>query len=92
MNLGLAATQGGATGAGGLTRLTDLDLEARGSVDGLAVRGLIGRSGSLRVQGNFTVDRQLQLRGSLRSEVTSPRGTAGADIRLGGTVAAPTYN
>lgn len=91
MNLGLAATQGGATGAGGLTRLTDLDLEARGSADGLAVRGLVGRSGSLRVLGGFTVDRQLELRGALRSEVASPRGTAAADIRLGGTVAAPTY-
>jgi len=27
----------------------------------------------------------------LRSEVASPRGISGADIRLGGTVAAPTY-
>jgi len=91
MNLGLAATQGSASGAGGLTRLTDLELEARGSSDGLAVRGLIGRSGSLRVHGSFTVDRQLELRGALRSEVASPRGTAAADIRLGGTIAAPTY-
>ena len=92
MNLGLAATQGSATGAGGLTRLTDLELVATGTADGLAVRNLVGRSGSLRVQGAFTVDRQLQLRGSLRSEVASPRGTAAVDIRLGGTVGAPTYD
>jgi hypothetical protein len=91
MNLGLAATQGSATGAGGVTRLTDLDLVATGTAEGLAVRGLVGRSGSLRVQGGFTVDRQLQLRGSLRSEVASPRGTAAADIRLGGTVSAPSF-
>jgi hypothetical protein len=91
MNLGLAATQGGAVGAGGVTRLTDLDLSATGSADGLTVRDLVGRAGSLRVHGGFAVDRQLQLRGSIRSEVASPRGIAGADIRLGGTVGAPTY-
>jgi hypothetical protein len=43
------------------------------------------------VHGGFAVDRQLQLRGSIRSEVASPRGIAGADIRLGGTIGAPTY-
>lgn len=91
MNLGLAATQGGATGAGGVTRLTDLELDALGSSGGLAVRGIAGRAGGLRVHGAFTVDPALQLRGSLRSEVASPRGVAGTDIRLGGTIAAPTY-
>jgi hypothetical protein len=91
MNLGLAATQGGASGTGGMTRLTDLDLEANCSADGLAVRNLAGRAGSLRVRGGFTVDRQLQLRGAIRAEVASPRGTPGTDVRLGGTVAAPTF-
>ncbi len=91
MNLGLAATQGVASGTGGVTRLTDLDLETLGSADGLAVRRLAGRAGSLRVQGGFTVDRKLQLRGLVRAEVTSPRGVAGTDMRLGGTVAAPSY-
>ncbi len=91
MNFGLAATQGGAVGAGGLTRLSDLDLEAIVSAEGVAARRLLGRSGGLRVVGGFTVDRQLQLRGSVRSEVASPRGTAGADISLGGTVTAPTF-
>ncbi len=91
MNLGLAATQGSAIGAGGMTRLTDLDLVATGSADGLVVRNLAGRAGSLRVRGGFSVDRQLQLRGAIRSEVASPRGVAGVDIRLGGTVSAPTY-
>jgi len=91
MNLGLAATQGSASGAGGATRLTDLDLEMSGSADGLSVRNLAGRAGGLRVQGGFTVDRKLQLRGSIRSEVTSPRGVAGVDVRLGGTVGAPIY-
>ena len=91
VNLGLAATQGGAPGAGGTTRLTDLELEALGSLDGLAISGIAGRAGSLRVHGGFTVDRELRLRGSLRSEVASPRGVSGAEVRLGGTVAAPTY-
>lgn len=91
LNLGLAATQGSPTGAGGMTRLTDLELEAHGSSGGLAVRGIAGRAGGLRVHGAFTVDPRLQLRGSLRSEVASPRGVIGTDIRLGGTIAAPTY-
>jgi hypothetical protein len=91
INLGLVATQGSAGAAGGMTRLTDLDLEMVGSADGLEVRNLAGRAGSLRVRGGFAVDRKLQLRGSMRSEVSSPRGVAGADVRLGGTVAAPTY-
>lgn len=91
MNLGLAATQGGASGAGGLTRLTDLDLEVNGSADGLVVRNLVGRAGGLRVVGGFTVDRQLQLHGAIRSEVASPRGVAAADLRIGGTVSVPTF-
>ena len=91
MNFGLAATQGSAAGAGGTTRLTDLDLEASASADGLVVRGLSGRAGSLQVTGGFTVDRSLQLRGAVRAEVASPRGVARADLRLSGTVAAPAY-
>ncbi len=91
INLGLAATQGAAGGSGGTTRLTDLEFEASGSTDGLAVRNLIGRAGGLRVQGGFTVDRKQQVRGSIRAEVASPRGATGADVGLGGTVAAPTY-
>ena len=91
VNLGLAATLGGASGAGGVTRLTEFDLEIVGSADGLAARNLVGRAGGLRVKGGFTVDRKLQLRGLIRSEVASPRGTAAADIRLGGTVSEPTY-
>lgn len=91
MNLGVAATQGSASGAGGITRLTDLDLVVTGSTAGLAVRSLSGRAGGLRVQGGFTVDRQLQLRGAVRSEVASPRGVAGADIQLGGTIGKPEF-
>lgn len=91
INLGIAATQGSVVGAGGMTRLSDLDFVASGSTDGLAVRNLVGRAGGLRVLGGFTVDRQLQLRGSIRSEVASPRGAAGVEMRLGGTVGAPAY-
>ena len=91
MNLGLAATQGGAAGAGGITRLSDLEFDVTGSTDGLVVRSIAGRAGNLRVHGGLTVDRNLQLRGLVRPEVTSPRGVAGVDIRIGGTVAAPNY-
>lgn len=91
LNLGLAATQGRAEGAGGTTQLTDLDFDLVASRDGLAVRNIAGRAGSLRVYGAFGVDRQLGLSGSLRPEVSSPRGVAGANVGLGGTATAPTY-
>lgn len=91
INLGLAATQGSAAGTGGMTRLTELDLDLVGSADGLTVRSLVGRAGGLRVRGGLAVDRNLQLRGSLRSEVASPRGIAAADVRIAGTVGAPVY-
>jgi hypothetical protein len=91
LNLGLAATQGGIAGAGGSTRFTDLDFELVASGGGLAIRNVVGRAGGLRVFGGFDVDRGLQLSGSLRPEVASPRGVTGAQIRLGGTAAAPTY-
>ncbi len=91
LNLGLAATQGGIDGAGGSTRFTDLDFELVASGGGLAIRNVVGRAGGLRVFGGFDVDRGLQLSGSLRPEVASPRGVTGAQIRLGGTAAAPTY-
>lgn len=92
LNLGLAATQGDLTGARGATRFSDLDLELVASSGGLAVRNLVGKAGSLRVYGGFSVDRSLQLRGSLRSDVSSPRGVASSDIRLGGTAIAPEFS
>jgi hypothetical protein len=91
LNLGLAATQGGASAAGGTTRFADLEFDVSASGDGLVVRNVAGRAGNLRVHGGFDVDRKLQLNGSLRPEVTSPRGVVGTQVRLGGTIAAPTY-
>jgi hypothetical protein len=91
LNLGLAATHGNPGTAGGVTRLTDLDFEVVASHDGVAVRSLAGKAGSLRVSGSFSVGVNSHLNGSLRPEVASPRGVASAQIQLGGTIAAPTY-
>ncbi len=91
VNLGLAATQGDLGGSGGATRLTDLDFELFGSRDGLAIRGISGKAGGLRVSGALNVDRQLELSGSVRSEVASPRGVASAQVRIGGLASAPKY-
>ena len=91
LNLGLVASQGKAEGAGGTTRLTDLGCDVVVSRDGLTVRNVAGRAGGLRVYGGFQVDRKMQISGSLRPEVASPRGVIGADVRLGGTAAAPTF-
>lgn len=91
VNLGLAATQGDLGGAGGVTRFTDLDLEVLASSAGLTIRNISGRAGSFRAYGGFTVDRDQALNGSLRTEVSSPRGVAGTQVRLGGKATAPTY-
>jgi len=91
LNLGLVAAQGKAEGAGGTTRFTDLECDVVVSRDGLTVRNVAGRAGGLRVYGGFQVDRKMQISGSLRPEVASPRGVVGADVRLGGSAAAPTY-
>ena len=92
LNLGLAATHGDISGAGGMTRFSDLDFDVLASKDGLAVRNLAGRAGNLRVYGGFSVDRTLHLSGALRPEVTSPRGVTGAQIRLGGTASSPAFH
>jgi hypothetical protein len=90
-NLGLAATRGDLGGTGGVTRFTDLELEVFGASSGLSLRSITGRAGSLRVYGGVNVDRTLRLNGALRTEVVSPRGVAGVQTRVGGTVTAPTY-
>lgn len=91
VNLGLAATQGDPGGSGSATRFTDLEVEVSGSSRGLSLRNISGKAGSLRVSGAVDVDRQLNLSGSLRTEVLSPRGVASAQTRVGGTVAAPAF-
>jgi hypothetical protein len=91
LNLGLAATQGGAALAGGITRLTDLEFDVLASRGGLIVRNLNGKAGSMRLTGGFSVDAGLQLSGLLRPEVASPRGSASAMIQIGGPIAAPTF-
>ncbi len=92
LNLGLVASQGKAEGAGGTTRFTDLECDIVVTRDGVTVRNVSGRAGGLRVHGGFQVDRKMQISGSLRPEVVSPRGVIGADVRLGGTAAAPTFH
>jgi hypothetical protein len=91
LNLGMVATQGDPALAGGVTRLTDLDFDLIASANGVAIRNIAGRAGSLRVHGDFDIDRKLQLNGAIRPEVMSPRGVTSAQVRLGGTVASPTY-
>ncbi len=91
LNLGQAATQGGAASAGGITRLTDLEFEVLASRGGVIVRNMSGKAGSLRVSGGFSVDAGLKLSGLLRPEVASPRGAASAMIEIGGPIGSPTF-
>jgi hypothetical protein len=91
INLGAAASNGAADGAGGTTRLSDLDGEIVASRDGVTVRTLAGKAGSLRVGGSVAVDRKLQVSGVLRPEVASPRGVAAAQVRVEGKLTAPKF-
>jgi hypothetical protein len=91
VNLGLAATQRDPGGSRSTTRFTDLEFDVVGSNAGLAIRNIAGKAGSLRVSGAVNVDRTLTVSGALRSDVTSPRGVASANTRVGGTAATPTF-
>ena len=91
LNLGLAATQGGAVSAGGITRLTDLEFDVLAGRGSLIVRNVSGKAGSMRLGGGFSVDSGLQLNGILRPEVASPRGTASAMIQISGPIASPNF-
>ncbi len=91
VNLGAAASHGAAEGAGGTTRLSDLDGEVMATADGVTVRALAGKAGSLRVGGSIAVDRKLQVSGVLRPEVASPRGVAAAQVRVEGKLVAPKF-
>jgi len=91
VNLGLAATQGDPGGHRSATRFTDLEFDVVGTNRGLTIRNITGRAGSLRVSGAVDVDPGLGVSGVLRSDVSSPRGVASAQTRVGGTATAPSF-
>jgi hypothetical protein len=95
INLGLAATQGGAAstggGAGGITRFTELSADAEVSGAGLALRNVNGRAGAMATRGQVNVAPDLQLSGGLRVDLGADRVQAPINVRVSGTAVAPRF-
>lgn len=91
INLGVVATQGGASIGGGSTRLTQLTAEAALTRDALALTQIAGRAGALAMQGQLTVGSDLGVDGRLRVELGMTRVQAPAALRVSGTALAPHY-
>jgi hypothetical protein len=92
INLGLAATQGGAAATGGgLTRFTELTATVDGGDDGLVVRDLSGRAGAMATRGQVSVAPDLKLTGMVRVDLGAERVQAPTTLRVSGTAVAPRF-
>ena len=93
INLGLAATQGGAAGAGagGLTRFTELEAAVVVDRGGVLVRDITGRAGAMATRGEISVSPSLALNGALRVDLGATRVQAPINVRVRGTALAPQF-
>jgi hypothetical protein len=94
INLGLAATQGGAAGAGsggGLTRFTDLEASVVADRAGVQVRDIRGRAGAMSTRGDISVTPALALSGALRVDLGATRVQAPITVRVRGSALAPQF-
>lgn len=93
INLGLAATQGGAAGAGsgGLTRFTELEAAVVADRAGVVLRDITGRAGAMATRGEILVSPSLALSGSLRVDLGATRVQAPLNLRVRGTALAPQF-
>jgi hypothetical protein len=92
INLGLVATQHDVGGAGGSTRLAELEAQVFASSAGVAIRNIAGRAGNLKVGGGLNVTKDLSVNGSLSAAMATARGGASAVARLSGTVVEPRFS
>lgn len=92
INLGLAATQGGASeSSGGTTRFTELTASAEIGQTGVVLRDIEGRAGAMATRGQLAVAEDLTLSGALRVDLGATRVQAPATLRVGGTAIAPRF-
>jgi hypothetical protein len=92
INLGLAATQGGAAATGGgLTRFTELSALVDAGDGGVVVRDISGRAGAMSTRGQVNVAPDLKLSGSVRVDLGAERVQAPITLRVSGTATAPRF-
>jgi hypothetical protein len=92
INLGLAATKGGAAETGGgITRFTELSAELDAGDGGLLVRDIRGRAGAMATRGQFTVAADLKLTGTVRVDLGAERVQAPTTLRVSGTATSPRF-
>ncbi|MCX7670255.1 MAG: hypothetical protein N2439_09305, partial [Anaerolineae bacterium] len=92
INLGYAATRPGAvSGAGGVTRFTDLSGWLVLGPGGASLQDMEARAGALATRGQVVIDRDGRLNGALRVDLGGTRVQAPLNLRVSGTVAEPVF-
>lgn len=92
INLGYAATRPGTqSGAGGVTRFTELGGWIVLGPKGVSFQDLEGRAGALAVRGQILMSPDRRLSGALRVDLGGSRVQAPLKLRVGGTVLAPEF-
>ncbi|HSW32957.1 MAG TPA: hypothetical protein VLH36_05005, partial [Steroidobacteraceae bacterium] len=92
INLGRAATQGGAAAmGGGITRFTELTAVVDAGDDGVVIRDINGRAGAMATRGQMTVSPDATLSGAVRVDLGAERVQAPATLRVTGTAIAPRF-
>jgi hypothetical protein len=92
INLGLAATQGGAAEtSGGVTRFTELTARVDAGDAGVTIRDIVGRAGAMATRGQVSIDPDLKLSGAVRVDLGAERVQAPTTLRVSGTATAPRF-
>jgi hypothetical protein len=89
INLGLAATQGAT--AAGQTRFTEFDGVLGASSSGIRFEDTGGRAGAMAARGDFAVDSDLAIAGTVRVELGGQRGLQSMTLRVRGDALAPRF-
>ncbi len=93
VNLGYAATRGGASGGtgGGVTRFSELEASVTLARTGLTVTGIHGRAGAMATRGEIRVAPDLGLSGDLRVDLGAQRVQAPINVKVRGTALQPQF-
>lgn len=93
INLGYAATRGGASGVtgAGVTRFSELEASVSLARSGLAVSDIQGRAGAMATRGEIRVAPDLGLSGALRVDLGAQRVQAPINVRVRGSALQPQF-
>ncbi len=93
INLGYAATRGGAYGVtgSGITRFSELEASVTLARTGLTVAGIHGRAGAMTTRGELRVAPDLGLTGALGVDLGAQRVQAPINVKVRGTALQPQF-